>query len=126
MGIFTNTAIPRLEQALNTTTLNQKMIAQNIANVDTPNYKAKHVSFNSELENSLNAYRTDSRHIPFSSEIRPRISVSKGTAFQNNGNNVDIDKEMADLAKNQIKYQALVQLLNNRFGQIKTVIRGGR
>lgn len=70
MNIFGG-AISQLERGLNFSALKGKVISQNIANVDTPNYKAKNVDFKEILANaqssSLEAYRTDSRHIAFDS-----------------------------------------------------------
>ena len=70
MNIFGGT-ISQLERGLDFSALKGKVISQNIANVDTPNYKAKNVNFKEVLanaqSNSLEAYRTDSRHIAFNS-----------------------------------------------------------
>lgn len=125
MGILSNNMISQLQSALNRTSLNQRLISQNIANVDTPNYKAEHISFNDHFQNSLKANRTEPQHIPFSNDNNYRVVEDQSTSMQNNGNNVDIDKEMASLAKNQIQYQTLVQLMNSQFSDIKTVIKGG-
>lgn len=130
MSLFSNT-ISTLENALNYSSTKQKVIAQNISNVDTPNYKSKEVSFKSELQTAMDhavaAKRTDVRHFNFentSSTIV--ISTNKSTSYQNNGNNVDIDKEMADLATNQIYYNALIERISGKFQTLQSVIRGGK
>ncbi|MDP4105865.1 MAG: flagellar basal body rod protein FlgB, partial [Bacillota bacterium] len=65
MKLFSNT-FTSLEQALNYSSLKQKVISQNIANADTPNYKAQDVSFKAILQNEMGqnftTYRTDARH----------------------------------------------------------------
>lgn len=131
MKLFSNT-INSLEQALNYSSLKQQVISQNIANADTPNYKAKDVSFKAILQNEMSqnftTYRTDQRHIDFSdnSETQPSIVVRPNVQYNNNGNSVDIDQEMSDLAKNQIYYDALVEQENNKFAAIQNVINGGK
>lgn len=124
-----------LQNALSASSTRQKTITNNIANADTPNYKAKKTIFTHELNRALDnqrlrAYRTDERHLAFKNE-RPndeiaRVVTRTDTQMNNNGNNVDVDVEMADLAKNQIYYNALIDRLNGRFNSIRTVLgRGG-
>lgn len=108
-----------------------EQIATNIANVDTPNYKAKDIAFkdilNEKLRTSLQAKRTHEKHLPFQIETRTyHTFLKKNLQYNHNGNNVDIDKEMANLAKNQIYYQSLVDRMNGKFTDLQTVIRGGR
>lgn len=122
--------ISTLEKALNFSSLKQKVTAQNIANADVPNYKSKGVSFKSLLNDAsqkqIHAYRTDQRHIPFQVEIsQPTIFTKTNMQYQHNGNNVDIDKEMSDLAANQIYYNALVERINGKFSTLQSVVRGG-
>ncbi|HEX6922868.1 MAG TPA: flagellar basal body rod protein FlgB [Bacillales bacterium] len=127
MNWFSNNTIFGLEKALNRTSLREKTIAQNVANVDTPNYKTKRVVFKDELDHALRAHRVDSRHFEFStSSDAAYVRTETNTVFNNNGNNVDMDREMAALAKNQIKYNALITRLNSEFRQLKLVLRGGK
>ncbi|MCJ8006258.1 flagellar basal body rod protein FlgB [Lederbergia wuyishanensis] len=119
-----------LEKALGYSSLKHKTIAQNIANVDVPNYKAKDVSFKQVLTEStkpIMANRTDSRHFQFSiSTGQLNVYTKKNTEYNHNGNNVDIDSEMSDMAANQIYYQALIERLNGKFSTLQNVIKGGR
>lgn len=131
MKLFSNT-ITTLENALSYSATKQKVISQNISNVDTPNYKAKDVSFKSTFERALNdqihANRTDVRHFDFNgkSSIQASINVRKDTDYNHNGNNVDLDKEMSELATNQIYYNAVIERINGKFNTLQTVIRGGK
>jgi flagellar basal-body rod protein FlgB len=130
MKLFSGT-INNLENSLKYATIKQKVIAQNIANVDTPNYKAKEVlkpSFQSELKVAMQANRTDARHLSFSNSTETRGSVVSrpNSQYNHNGNSVDIDKEMSELAENQIYYNALIERINGKFNSLKTVISGGR
>ncbi|MEN7372497.1 flagellar basal body rod protein FlgB, partial [Bacillus licheniformis] len=107
-----------------------KVITNNLANVDTPNYKAKKVSFKNVLNEEssrINAIKTDYRHIDFKGN-EPNYSVvsRKNTTYQENGNNVDVDQEMSEMAKNQIQYQALVERISGKFNSLRTAITGGK
>ncbi|MRG85406.1 flagellar basal body rod protein FlgB [Salinibacillus xinjiangensis] len=131
MSIFSGT-IHTLEQSLDYSSLKNKTISNNIANVDTANYKAKDVVFKDVLNSassSLEAKRTHPKHLPFQAtpNTTPYNVIQRdNTTYNHNGNNVDVDKEMTELAKNQIYYQAVVDRLNGKFGSLKTVIKGGR
>ncbi|KKB38982.1 flagellar basal body rod protein FlgB [Bacillus thermotolerans] len=129
MNIFTG-SFKEIEQALNYSTLKQKTISNNIANADTPNYKAKEVSFKRAFEEAqaggLSAYRTNERHLVFKSENSSPAVMSRNVSFNQNGNSVDIDKEMSDLATNQIYYNALVDRMSGKFNTLTSVIKGGR
>jgi flagellar basal-body rod protein FlgB len=126
LKLFSET-IQSLERALNYSSLKQKVIANNIANVDTPNYKAKDVSFRTELQRALQANRTDPRHFEFKAGLTSFPIITRpNITYNHNGNSVDIDKEMSELAENQIYYSALVERLNGKFQTLKTVIRGGK
>lgn len=131
MALFGN-IITNLERSLDYAAAKNRAISSNIANVDTPGYKAKDVVFkqalNEVMNQSLEAKRTDARHIPFSNSNLSSYHVvtRNNTVYNHNGNNVDIDKEMTELAKNQIYYHSLIDRLNGKFNSLQTVIRGGR
>lgn len=129
VDIFSGT-IQTLEGALQRANVKQKVISNNIANVDTPNYKAKKVSFKNMLNEEssrIDATKTDYRHIDFKGcESNYSIASSKQTSYQQNRNNVDIDQEMSEMAENQIQYQALVERISGKFNSLKTAITGGK
>jgi flagellar basal-body rod protein FlgB len=131
MNLFSGT-ITNLESALNYSATKQKIISQNIANVDTPNYKAKDIRFKSVLDeaidNSFQSNKTDHRHYSFKkrSNIESGIIHKNPVSYNANGNSVDIDKEMADLATNQIYYNALTERISGKFSTLQNVIRGGK
>lgn len=134
VDIFSSTRL--LERGLNVASLQQRVIAENIANEATPFYKRKTVSFEDQLQKaltntgSLKSQRTNSKHIPFSTELsvemKPKIQTHNSNLFNHNGNNVDMDYEMVQLAKNQIWYSALTDRINGRLQSLKTVIKEGR
>lgn len=133
MDLFKTTRA--LESALSGAMLKHRMIASNIANVDTPNYKSKQVSFQTALtealgKKSLKSYRTHPKHIKFSTEqdgvFTAKVHTNPNLIFNHNGNNVDMDYEMAQLAKNQIWYTALVDRTQGSFQSLQKVINEGR
>lgn len=129
MSLFSGT-ISSLQNGLDYATTKNQTIANNIANVDTPNYKAKDVVFkdvlNQQISSGFQAKRTHEDHLTFGSkESSSRIVSNNSTQYNHNGNNVDIDKEMTELANNQIYYQALVDRMNGKLNSLQTVIRGG-
>lgn len=125
MTLFSNT-FTTLENALNYANTKQKVIAQNIANVDTPNYKAKEVSFKETLTNTLNANKTNEKHIDFSTTSSSSAITTNQSTYNNSGNSVDIEKEMNDLATNQIYYNALIDRISGKFNSLENVIKGGK
>lgn len=129
VNLFDQT-IQQLERSLNYSTEKNRTISQNIANVDTPNFKAQDTVFknvfNDALHNSFETKRTHKNHFTFYNQGNSIQTITKKNSMYNhNGNNVDIDKEMTELAKNQIYYQSLIDRLNGKFNSIQTVLRGG-
>lgn len=132
-----NQTLGIMERSLDASALRLRTIQNNIANVDTPQFKSKQVVFESLLQAELNgdsenldAYRTDTRHIPFTpvagSLPMPTITSNAGLIMQNNGNSVDIEYEENQLAKTQLAYRGLADMTNNYFVKMKSVIEGGR
>ncbi len=127
-----------LEKSLDVESSRRKVISNNIANVDVPHFKRSEVNFESELKrairqredasNKLPAILTDEKHIPFFVErdlktVQPRINLDYTTIYRNDGNNVDIEKEMVDASKNMMRYNAFVTSLNHNYKMIKLVMR---
>jgi flagellar basal-body rod protein FlgB len=96
-------------------TYRQKILASNIANVDTPNYKAKDVDFQEELKKA--------------SEIENnsyRVIEAPTTMPNRDGNTVNIEVEMAKLTETLLMYNSATQLLSTRLRILKDAIKGGR
>jgi flagellar basal-body rod protein FlgB len=124
-----------LEHALSASALRHKVISNNIANVNTPGFKRSDVAFEDQLEQALtptmgDLTRTHARHIagrrPGSGGFSPQVTTDTTTTVRTDGSNVDIDAEMAGMAKNTIYYDAVAQQLGRYFSQIKSVINEGR
>jgi len=123
-----------LEKSLDVESLRRKVISNNIANVDVPHFKRSEVNFESELKrairdkgdaaNKLPALMNDSRHISFFQPrdvkgVQPRINLDYNSIYRNDGNNVDIEKEMVDAAKNMMRYNSLVKSINHNYKMLK-------
>jgi flagellar basal-body rod protein FlgB len=124
-----------MERTLDASVLRQKVIANNIANVDTPYFKRSDVQFEDLLESEMNGpstpsfvgIRTDPRHFIIgkkSDKFEPKIVTDENSTINNNLNNVDIDYEMSLMAKNQLRYNVLVQQINSEFKNARTVLGG--
>lgn len=120
---------PLLKQALYACALRQEAIAHNIANVNTPGYRRVDVSFEEFLRAAQQTplQTTDPRHValPPARLANPQVAPDEDAPMRPDGNTVDIDYEMAQLAENQIRFQALSQLITGRYQSLKTVITGG-
>lgn len=132
-SILSSPRVEVLEQALSASSLRQKVISNNIANVNTPGYKKSEVSFEDMLQNAIGGDRlpmvkTNERHLTLQKKSipNPEVNVMSNTSIRTDGNNVDIDVEMAELAKNNIYYNAVVQQMSSYFSGIKSAIKEGR
>ncbi|MFD1705876.1 flagellar basal body rod protein FlgB [Siminovitchia sediminis] len=129
MKLFSDT-IRTIERSLDYSALKHEITAQNIANADTPNYKGKQVTFQKALNEALSASTlrvSDDRHITNGQKRDSAvISANRQVQYAHNGNNVDIDKEMSDLAANQIYYSLLTDRLSGKFQSLQNVIKGGK
>ena len=102
-------------------------------NANTPNYKRLTVSFEDKLKKAMEKeenklVRTHPKHFPISqniNDIKPEIIVDRNFSYRFDGNNVNIDTESANLAKNTIMYNALVSQTIDEFDKIKNVINEG-
>jgi len=124
-----------LKGAIAAAELRQQVIADNIANVDTPRFKRSEVLFEellasrlaSQTGSKLELRRTHVKHLPAgrgTGAVSPRIVTDETTLMNNNANNVDIDREMALLAKNQLRYNAMIQQLNHKISMLRIGIEG--
>lgn len=112
-----------MKQAINHSVVNQKVISHNLSNIDTPNFTAKQAVFEQTLRSEMRLKLAGGR--PSDRSVTEVVDRAGG-AMRSDGNNVDLDFEMSELARNQLQYEAMMEQLNRRLGGIKTVIRGGR
>lgn len=105
-----------IERALNIRAFYHRVIAGNLANVDTPNYKEKDIDFRSELARKMDGVG--------SIEVREKTDHDGvGTI---DGNTVNIENQMVKLTENQLMFQSLIQVATKRFSLMKYLISEGR
>nr|WP_302595177.1 flagellar basal body rod protein FlgB [uncultured Cellulosilyticum sp.] len=120
MDLFAN--IDLMNRALDATLLKKSVISENISNVDTPNYKRKDVSFETILQKEVNANKNIS-NLDLN-KIEPKVYVDeKSSSYRMDGNNVDIDVEMAEEAKVYARYNALITRVNAQLNRFTTVLQ---
>lgn len=128
-----NNNINLLSKSLDAYSIRQNAINNNISNSNTPNYKRKDIEFDKILrkmtnETDMNIKKTDPNHIGNDIDkldLKPKIIIDKNTKSRLDGNNVDIDVEMAELSKNYIKYNVASQQITSAFKRYKNAISGG-
>lgn len=119
--LFNTTSFRLLEQGINVLNRQQTIIAQNIANQDTPNYKCKYLYFGGVLKDKLDA--VENSKYTKQLEIASAIYVDENTKDQPDGNNVDTDTQSALFAKNGIMYEELINQMNSEFNLMRTAMK---
>ena len=119
-----------LDKAADAANLRNELLTNNIANVSTPNYKRKDLDFESVLQAKLGGEKDLSTAVKNANKSLETLDAQVYTdnaslSYRLDGNNVDINTEEARLAENQIKYQALVDLMNQEFARYNTVLSSG-
>ena len=118
-----------LNKAAGASWTKNEIIANNIANVDTPDYKRKDLNFESLLSEALTDTSVHTKNMDKKvanlkmSSLNPDIYTEYSTlSYRYDGNNVDIDTEQAYLADNQIKYYTLLDSMTHEFNRLKMVL----
>lgn len=104
----------------------QNVTMNNIANVDTPGYKAQYLTFENEFRNRLEAGKTGTSK-EFSRLISNSHYVLHDTAGESarmDENNVNTDVESVELARTTLQYQHELNVFNNEVSRIRTMIKG--
>ena len=133
--IFSDT-ISMLEKALNLRSLQHRVLTSNIANMDTPRYKAFELVIEEEMNKNkgsvpgIQLTQTDADHLPFKNnrEDNVKLKTAKPSAFslRGDGNTVDVDRTMGKLAENTLLYRTAAQLISNKLKGLKYAIKGGK
>ena len=119
-----------LKTAADASWLREEVLTNNIANVDTPNYKRQDVEFTTYLKSALEQAGTPASTLTQKvneanlSGITTRTYTENTTlSYRMDGNNVDLSTENAELAAEQINYNALIDSVNNEFTRMKAVLK---
>lgn len=125
-----------LGTTLNMRLLKQNMISSNIANAETPGYHAKKIDFEEALARALDIdgmrgmSTSSAEHFSLGAggvgKVRPDIYENPEGAINNDGNTVDLEKEMSSLTENSIMYKAAMQLINKKLASLRYAITENR
>jgi flagellar basal-body rod protein FlgB len=134
-GSFGKT-VDLIRREMDVAVLRRNVIANNIANAETPNFKRTGVNFESSLKRALESekvrppleFASSERHIPFHKPVdyrtvRPRLVLDYLTTAKNNGNNVDIEEEGMLALHNQLLYQTLATAVSGQYALVNLVLR---
>ncbi|WP_168122258.1 flagellar basal body rod protein FlgB [Paenibacillus sp. HB172176] len=136
MGLLNGASFNRMEAAVQAAEFRQRVLSNNIANAETPNFKRSEVLFEELLEQSMGpsgksqlaGRKTNNRHITIGSDAsllpNAKVVTDESTSMNNNKNNVDMDREMSLLAKNQLSYNLYIGQINHDITMMKTAISG--
>lgn len=117
-----------LDKAADASALRNRIIGDNIANIDTPGYKRQDVSFEEDLRRALKNSRYQSLDEKVGSVRLDRLNGTVYTDYANysyrlDGNNVDVDNENVELASNQLKYNGIMQSMTAQFSNLQSVMK---
>jgi flagellar basal-body rod protein FlgB len=128
----TDKTLQAMTTALNFREMRQKLISSNIANANTPGFKAKKIDFEEALARALDVdgqmqmNASDGRHFNVGNggfnNLEPEVYENPNGVVSENGNTVDVEAEMAVMAENKLMYDSLVQLINKKMGIMKYAI----
>lgn len=121
-----------METALDGLSLRQQIIGHNVANVETPGYQAQAVTFEAALQQAAHSpagvrlAATNPAHLasPPDLAVGPRVVPRPNGAVRLDGNNVDIELEMTQLAETSLRYQSLTQLVARKLALLKAIAAG--
>jgi flagellar basal-body rod protein FlgB len=103
-----------LENIMDVASFRQKILTSNVANADTPGYRARDISFQSELDKAVSG-----------SKGNYTVFETVPTMITRDGNTVSIDSEMTKVAENHLLYSSAAQILTMKFRMMKDVAKGG-
>ncbi len=134
-GLFKG-SFQTLERAMDLRSTKHNVVMSNIANMDTPNYKAFDVMVEEELEKAkgperpVGIKRTHQRHLSGNhagpGDVTPTLDKTSQVSLRRDGNTVDMDREMAKLSENNLMYNAMAQIISKKFQGLKDAIKGGQ
>ena len=112
----TSSVLGVLPQLLDAAALRHRVIAQNVANVNTPGYRRREVAFEADLAKALASPAA-------AAQVKPHVVIADGPE-RVDGNTVDIDQEMNALTKNALLYQAAAQIMTSRVASLRAAVAG--
>ncbi|NLV86907.1 MAG: flagellar basal body rod protein FlgB [Clostridiales bacterium] len=114
---YNSSSFKALEAGVQLSWLQQQINTQNLANIETPNYKAKSLSFDAVLSEVQNTNGN-----PEIKRIDASINTSDAISKRGDGNNVDLDAEQLSLYKSYVNYTMLLDKIKNQFDNYNSVL----
>jgi flagellar basal-body rod protein FlgB len=130
--LFSDPGFRAAQSALDGLALRQEVVGRNLANVDTPGYQAQSVTFEDALQRvergqqPMRMVATDAAHLsgdPSRTDL-VRLAPRTGGSTRADGNNVDVDQELTQMAETGIRFQALSQLVSKKLLLLKSIATG--
>lgn len=129
-SLFSDISARVSKAALDGLSLRQQAISRNLANIDTPGYKAETVNFQDTLNRMVDqgsslplSTTNDSHLIPPAEQSGFSVSLRPGGSSRADENNVDVDVEMTDMSEAGIQYQAVSQAISKKLLLLKSLAR---
>jgi len=107
----------QLSEYLDLAAFRQKLIASNLANIDTPGYRTRDIDFQSEMRRAQSRLGQEA--------LSPRVYEVPGLIERPDGNNVNLDREGMLLARTQLQFRLGVELLRQEFQRISAAVKEG-
>lgn len=129
---FEDNGMRTMEKFLDLSVQRHALISSNVANVDTPGYKTIDLSFEQELRDATASEgsrleTTNKLHLAIGTETHTAsVKEVEGLTVRNDLNNVNVDREMAQVSTNALKFSMVAQLLAGKFRTLKNAIQEGR
>ncbi|GAA0121406.1 MULTISPECIES: flagellar basal body rod protein FlgB [Clostridium] len=127
MSNIDNMSYNLIKKGMDVTIVSNRVIANNISNFNTKDYKRHYIDFDEALNNKISQdlmKKTNDKHLSIKGE-ELEVKTDTSSSMREDGNNVDVESEMASEAANNLMYEALVKQANTRFNMRSIVIKGG-
>jgi flagellar basal-body rod protein FlgB len=133
--LFQRSGLDLLKRSLDAYTLRQKVIAENVAHVETPGYRSRSVDFETRLTEAMEMSKSDGGlsmtgtgkgHLPSSDSPLPQAVIREDSdrALDNGVNDVSMDLEMAALAETSLRHKMVTRILSMRYQALRSAVRG--
>ena len=128
--LFDKVGVPKYQKYLDLASLRHRLVSGNVANVSTPGYRAKDINFQKEFAratgqtNHTAGTLTHPGHIPLGQHENKPPDVDEQKVQVDEMNSVDIDREVSNMAQNELSYTIAARLIQKKFAGLGKAIRG--
>jgi flagellar basal-body rod protein FlgB len=114
-----NESIQLLNKLLDASALRQRILANNLANADTPRFKRRDVEFREMLAKAVDS--ADARELAI---VQPKIIVDTAAPSRPDGNSVSVQRELGEMTENSLLYQFATRAVSRKYGTLRKAIKG--